>query len=93
MPRAKLAPKDIPDFFNETEPARRASGYDGKYERHTYRVAGEMHAELKQISAGSGVGLNDLVRWVFAQFITAHNEGELELPVEQYVTTVSRLSE
>jgi hypothetical protein len=39
------------------------------------------------------VGLNDLVRYVFQTFIRQYDAGEIELPVEEYVVTRSRLSE
>lgn len=91
MPRAKLDPKDIPDYFTETQ--RRASPYDTKYERHTYRIPEQMHGQLKDVAIESGIGLNDLVRWIFQQFIDGHLSGDIVLPVEEYVVTKSRLSE
>ncbi len=90
MPRAKLAPQDIPDFF--ADPKRRASPYDRKYERHTYRVTEKVHARLKEIAKDEGVGLNDLTRWILDQFIKGYESGMIILPVEEYVVTHSRLT-
>lgn len=91
MPRAKLAPNDVQDFF--TNPQRRNSPYDVKYERHTYRIPEKMHGQLKDVAVESGIGLNDLVRWIFQQFIDGHLSGDIVLPIEEYVVTKSRLSE
>ena len=91
MARAKLDPKDAADYF--AEPKRRTSPYDLKYERHTYRIRERMHAQLKDIAIESGIGLNDLVRWIFQQFLDGHMSGDVVLPIEEYVVTKSRLSE
>ena len=61
--------------------------------RRTYRVREEMHEKLKAIAGQEGVGLNDLVRYVFQTFIEGYEAGEIDLPVEEYVVTRSRLSD
>jgi len=39
------------------------------------------------------VGLNDLVRYVFQTFIRQYEAREIELPIEEYVVTRSRLTD
>jgi hypothetical protein len=52
-----------------------------------------LHEDLKRVADLEGVGLNDLVRYVFQSFIRQYDAGEIELPVEEYVVTKSRLSD
>jgi hypothetical protein len=39
------------------------------------------------------VGLNDLVRYIFQTFIQQYRDGKIDLPVEEYVVTRSRLTD
>lgn len=88
--RATLEVDHVTDLFHA--PARRQTPYDEKYARHTYRLPEALHQELKAIADDNGVGLNDLVRWVFRDF-TARVDAGFKLPVEEYVVSVRRLSE
>ena len=92
MARPKIKPDEVADYFSPTGPKRRASPYDTKYARHTYRVREGTHERLKDIAAENGIGLNDLVRWVFDRFLDGHDSGDIKLPIEEYVVTRSRLS-
>ena len=90
--RPKLTPEALDDFFAPTQPKAKPAPYDQKYARRTYRVTDEQHEQLKAIAEREGVGLNDMVRYVFQTFIRRYQDGEVQLPVEQYVVTRSRLS-
>lgn len=90
--RRELKREDIPDLFGETEPKRRDTPYDRKYEHHTYRISEMTHDKFKAISTQHDIGLNDLVRWVFDRFIYGYEQGEIVLPIEEYVVTKSRLT-
>jgi hypothetical protein len=83
----------LDDFFAPTERERTPPPYDLKYARRTYRIKAWMHEELKEVARQEGVGLNDLVRYVFQTFIKQYKDGEIELPVEEYVVTRSRLTD
>ena len=63
--RPRLTSEALDDFFAPTERKRAPPPYDRKYARHTYRVTDALHKELKRIAEQEGVGLNDLVRYVF----------------------------
>jgi predicted HicB family RNase H-like nuclease len=91
--RPQLTGEALDDFFASTERQHPLPPYDQKYARRTYRVKEEIHEKLKDIAQQEGVGLNDLVRYVFQTFIRQYNAGEVELPVEEYVVTHSRLSD
>jgi predicted HicB family RNase H-like nuclease len=91
--RPKISSESLDDFFAPTERKRAPPPYDRKYARHTYRITDTLHENLKRIAAETGVGLNDLVRYVFQSFIQQYDAGEIELPVEEYVVTRSRLTE
>jgi hypothetical protein len=91
--RPKLTSEALDDFFAPTERRRTLAPYDVKYPRHTYRVRDVEHDKLKQIAEKEGVGLNDLVRYVFQTFIKEYEADEIDLPVEEYVVTHSRLSD
>jgi predicted HicB family RNase H-like nuclease len=91
--RPKLTGEALDDFFAPTESARPVPPYDLKYARHTYRIRSSLHQALKDIARQEGVGLNDLVRYVFQTFVQQYEAGEIELPVEEYVVTRSRLTE
>ena len=91
--RPKLTREALDDFFAPTERKRAPPPYDLKYARHTYRVTDILHEGLKRIAQQEGVGLNDLVRYVFQTFIQQYDAGEIELPVQEYVVTHSRLTE
>ena len=82
----------IDDIFANTDRRRKPSPYDIKYARRTYRIVEAHHDRLKAIAAENGVGLNDMVRWIFERFIEAYDEGRIELPVEEYVVSYSRLT-
>jgi hypothetical protein len=90
--RPKISSESLDDFFAATEKKRPPPPYDRKYSRHTYRTTDALHEDLKRIALEAGVGLNDLVRYVFQSFIRQYDAGEIELPVEEYVVTRSRLS-
>ena len=81
------------DYFADTGPIRREYDYDRKYARKTYRVPEAMHEQIKEIATDNGLGLNDLVRWIFEGFISGYESGEIILPVEEYVVTHSRLTD
>lgn len=91
--RPKISSESLDDFFATTEKKKATPPYDLKYARHTYRITDTLHESLKRIAQETGVGLNDLVRYVFQSFIQQYDAGEIELPVEEYVVTRSRLSE
>jgi hypothetical protein len=91
--RPKLTSEALDDFFAPTEHERTPSPYDLKYARHTYRIRDSTHEELRDIARQDGVGLNDLVRYVFQTFIKRYKDGEIELPVEEYAVTRSRLTD
>ena len=50
-------------------------------------------AKIKDIAQQEGVGLNDLVRYILQNFVDQYERGEIELPVEEYVVTRSRLTD
>jgi len=83
----------VDDFFAPTERSHAPPPYDLKYVRRTYRVREWMHKEIKYIANKEGVGLNDLVRYIFQTFIQQYRDGKIELPVEEYVVTHSRLTD
>jgi predicted HicB family RNase H-like nuclease len=91
--RPTISSETLDDFFASTERKKSPPPYDRKYTRHTYRITDTLHEDLKRIAEEAGVGLNDLVRHVFQSFIRQYDAGEIELPVEEYVVTRSRLSE
>ena len=91
--RPQLTGEALDDFFAPTERKGTPPPYDQKYARRTYRVRDWMHAGLRDIAGKEGVGLNDLVRYIFQTFIQQYQAGEIELPVEEYVVTRSRLSD
>jgi predicted HicB family RNase H-like nuclease len=91
--RPKLTGEALDDFFASTEQKQTLSPYDKKYARHTYRIRTSLHQQLKNIAEQEGVGLNDLVRYVFQTFVQRYQAGEIELPVEEYVVTRSRLTD
>ena len=91
--RPKLTSQALDDFFAPTESKRPTPPYDRKYARHTYRVTDALHDDLKAIAEQEGVGLNDLVRYVFETFVRQYQAGEIDLPVQEYVVTRSRLTE
>lgn len=90
--RPTISSESLDDFFAATERKKAPPPYDRKYARHTYRITDTLHEDLKRIAQETGVGLNDLVRYVFQTFIGQYDAGEIELPVEEYVVTRSRLS-
>lgn len=90
--RPQLTTEALDDFFAPTKREQKPAPYDQKYARHTYRVTDELHEQLKAIAEREGVGLNDLVRYVFQVFVQRYQEGDIQLPVEEYVVTRSRLS-
>lgn len=91
--RPQLTGEALDDFFAPTERKQVPPPYDQKYARRTYRVRDWMHEKLKAIAAEEGVGLNDLVRYILSTFIQEYEAGEVELPIEEYVVTRSRLSD
>jgi len=91
--RPKITGEALDDFFAPTEQKRTLPPYDQKYARHTYRIRTSLHQELKTIAQQEGVGLNDLVRYIFQSFVRQYQSGEVELPVEEYVVTHSRLTD
>ena len=91
--RPKLTGKVLDDFFAPTDQTRTPPPYDQKYARHTYRIKSSVHEELKTIAEQEGVGLNDLVRFIFQTFVRQYKAGEIDLPVEEYVITRSRLTD
>ncbi len=91
--RPKLTGEALDDFFAPTEQQRAPPPYDLKYERRTYRIRDWMHQKLRTIAEQEGVGLNDLVRYIFQTFIQQYEAGKIELPVEEYVVTHSRLTD
>lgn len=91
--RPHVDPRILDNIFASTENRKNVPPYDIKYMRRTYRVREEVHERMKSIAAENGVGLNDMVRWIFERFTEAYDEGRIELPVEEYVVSYSRLSE
>ena len=91
--RPRLTGDALDDFFAPTERERAPPPYDLKYTRRTYRVTEAIHQDLKLIAECEGVGLNDLVRYILSTFIQQYRAGEIELPVEEYVVTRSRLAD
>lgn len=91
--RPKLSGEDLDDFFAPTEVKRADSPYDLKYARHTYRIRTSLHQELKRIAEEKGVGLNDLVRYILQTFVQQYKAGQIDLPVQEYIVTHSRLTD
>lgn len=91
--RPRLTGEALDDFFAPTERERTPPPYDRKYTRRTYRITEAIHQELKAIAEEEGVGLNDLVRYVLRSFVRQYRAGEIELPVEEYAVTHSRLTD
>jgi predicted HicB family RNase H-like nuclease len=91
--RPRLTGEALDDFFAPTERERSPPPYDRKYTRRTYRITENVHQELKAIAKGEGVGLNDLVRYVLRTFVQQYHAGEIDLPVQEYVVTHSRLTD
>jgi predicted HicB family RNase H-like nuclease len=91
--RPRLTSEALDDFFAPTESQRAPPPYDRKYARHTYRIPDALHQELKSIAQQEGVGLNDLVRYVMQSFVQQYQAGDVELPVQEYVVTRSRLTD
>ena len=91
--RPKLSSDALDDFFASTERKRPPPPYDKKYIRRTSRIRDWMHQQLKGIAQQEGVGLNDLVRYIFQTFIQDYQAGKIDLPVEEYVVTRSRLTD
>jgi predicted HicB family RNase H-like nuclease len=91
--RPKLPKAALDDFFLPTQRRRAPPPYDQKYARHTYRLPDGLHDKLRAIAEQEGVGLNDLVRYVFQTFTRQYDAGEIELPIEEYVVTRSRLTD
>ncbi len=91
--RPRLTGEALDDFFAPTERARTPPPYDRKYTRRTYRITEGIHQELKSIAEQEGVGLNDLVRYIMRTFVQQYRAGEIELPVEEYAVTHSRLAD
>ena len=90
--RPHINGEDVDNYFAQTETKQTIPPYDQKYARHTYRVSDNTHAILKAIAEDNGIPMNDLVRWVLRRFIKSYTAGEVELPIEQYVVTNSRLA-
>lgn len=91
--RPQLTGDALDNFFAPTERTRTPPPYDQKYARHTYRVTDSLHNELAQIAQKEGVGINDLVRYIFQSFVQHYQAGEIKLPVQEYIVTRSRLTE
>lgn len=91
--RPKLSGEDLDNFFAPTETKHADSPYDQKYARHTYRIRTTLHQALKDIAEKEGVGLNDLVRYILQTFIQQYQAGQVDLPVQEYVVTHSRLTD
>ena len=91
--RPKLTSEALDNFFAPTRRERPLPPYDQKYARHTYRLPDALHDKLREIADREGVGLNDLVRYLFQTFARQYEAGEVKLPVEEYVVTRSRLSD
>lgn len=91
--RPKLSEEDLDNFFAPTETRRVESPYDQKYARHTYRIRTALHQEIKEIAEKEGVGLNDLVRYILQTFVQQYQAGQIDLPVQEYVVTHSRLTD
>jgi hypothetical protein len=90
--RALIADR-IDSIFAPTEQKKRKpTPYDVKYKRATFRITDDIHSGLKDVAKERGVGLNDLVRWVLGDFLERYEDGGVELPIEEYVVTVSRLT-
>ena len=91
--RPRLTGEALDDFFTPTERERTPPPYDRKYTRRTYRITENIHQELKSVAEQEGVGLNDLVRYILSTFIQQYQAGEIDLPVEEYLVTRSRLAD
>ena len=91
--RPRLTGEALDDFFTPTERERTPPPYDRKYTHRTYQITEEIHQKLKSVAAQEGVGLNDLVRYILSTFIQQYRAGEIDLPVEEYVVTRSRLAD
>ncbi len=91
--RPVLTGEAMDDLFAPTGSARSPSPYDQKFARHTYRISDDLHLKLTQIAQEKGVGLNDLVRYIFQTFVRQYEADQVDLPVREYVVTRSRLSD
>ena len=92
MPRrATLKAAQVGQIFSPT--VRPKTKYDVRYPCHTYRVPDDVHDAMKATAEERGIGLSELVRWTFCDLLKRLAGGDLVLPVEEYATTVRRLSE
>lgn len=89
--RPTIDKEDMINWFAPTG-GRKPTPSDYKYPTHSYRVRDVTHDDMKDIAKKEGVGISDLVRYLFEQFIDGYRAGDIELPVEEYVVTKSRLS-
>lgn len=85
----ELFPKSRNDRGRRHQPR---SPSQKKYPHSTYRLLPGQHDEIKDIANEIGVDLNELVRFMFADYIHRYHEGELELPVEKAEKTVEVIS-
>ncbi len=83
--RPKLPKAALDDFFLPTQRRRAPPPYDQKYARHTYRLPDGLHDKLRAIAEQEGVGLNDMVRYVFQTFTRQYDAGEIGLPNKDVV--------
>lgn len=66
--------------IRRTEKEKSPSPYDVQYGRFTYRVSKKTHTRLKAIALENAVGLNELVRYLFQDFIVHYDSGAAHLP-------------
>lgn len=59
-----------------------------KYPHSTYRLFPGQHDEVKEIAGDLGLDLNELVRFMFADYINRYKNGRLDLPIRKEEKTV-----
>jgi len=91
LKRPHITAAAMDSYFGGPKAEAAPTAYDRAYPAHTYRIQDATHDELKRIADGEGVGLNELVRWWLGEFIQKYNAGGVELPIERYKVTRTRL--
>lgn len=91
--RPHIEKAEMGQWFPEKEEQRKPTPVDYAYPPHSYRIKPETHAKLKEIAKQNGLGLSDLVRYVFREFVRAYEANEVQLPIVEYVTHTAKLTD
>lgn len=63
-----------------------------KFPHSTYRLFPGQHDEIKEIASELDLDLNELVRFMFADYISRYKNGELDLPMKRAEKTIEVVS-